>query len=115
MADRPASGRLKHRVAFDRRGTGSDGHGGTSTAFAEQFTCRAAYIHLRGGETVQAARLEGRHPQIIRVRASSSSDQVSTDWRIRDRDTGAVFAIRDIERRDDGMYIDFLAESGVAA
>jgi hypothetical protein len=114
MAKKPGGGDLFEHVGFDKHGTASDGAGGTITAFVEQFTRRAAYIHLRGGETVMAARLAGRHSQIIRVRSDSSTRTVTTDWRISDKRSGAVFNIRDITPSTDRAFIDFLAERGVA-
>lgn len=107
--------RLIESVAFETRETdGDDGGGGVHETWKERFCCRAEYTHMRGGETLQAARMEGRHPQIIRVRAADATRAVTTDWRIRDRRTGDIFNIRDIERRTDRLYIDFLAEKGVA-
>ncbi|WP_421912733.1 phage head closure protein [Mesorhizobium sp.] len=114
MASKPTAGDLFYSVAFDRRGEASDGAGGTTTAFSEQFRCRAAFVHLRGGETVQAARLQGQHPQIIRVRASSLTRGVSGDWQIRDVRNGDVFNIRDITPGLDRQFIDFLCQKGVA-
>lgn len=112
---KPAAGKLFFKVAFDKKGQASDGAGGTTTAFVEQFACRAGYVHLRGGESVQAARLEGQHPQVISVRASSQTRAVTTDWRIRDKRTGDVFAIKDITPGLDRQFIDFLCQKGVAA
>ncbi|RAZ75835.1 phage head closure protein [Mesorhizobium atlanticum] len=111
---KPTAGELLYNVAFDKKGAASDGAGGTTTAFTEQFSCRAAYVHLRGGESVQAARLQGQHPQVIRVRSSSHTRGVTTDWRIRDKRTGDVFNIRDITPGLDRQFIDFLCQKGVA-
>ncbi|OBQ72394.1 phage head closure protein [Mesorhizobium loti] len=112
---KPTAGDLVYRVAFDVKGMASDGAGGTTTAFSEQFQCRAGFVHLRGGESVQAARLQGQHPQIIRVRSSSLTRNVTTDWRIRDVRSGDVFNIRDITPGLDRQFIDFLCQKGVAA
>lgn len=109
------AGDLYYRVAFDKKGTASDGAGGTTAAFAEQFQCRAAFIHLRGGETVMAARLAGQHQQIVRVRSSTDSRQVTAGWRVRDVRSGAVFNVRDVTPSTDRMWIDFLCQSGVAS
>lgn len=114
MAKKPGAGDLYYSVAFDRQGSAPDGHGGRVTTWTEQFACRAAFIHLRGGEGVQAARLENRHPQVITVRRSTQTAQVSAEWRIRDKRTGEVFAIRDIEPQTDRTFIGFLCEKGVA-
>jgi SPP1 family predicted phage head-tail adaptor len=109
-----SAGDLKRRVAFDKRSNASDGAGGTTTAFAEQFVVWAKYIHLRGGESVMAARLDGRHQQIVRVRTSTNTRLITSDWRARDNRNGTVFAIRDVTPTEDGAWLDFLCETGVA-
>ena len=87
MAKQLGAGDLCYRVAFDRRADVDDGYGNTVSGWVEQFQCRAAYRHLRGGEFVMVGRLQGRHSQVIAVRASSQTRQVSTDWRVRDART----------------------------
>ena len=127
MARDSNAGQLFHHVALDRQVTGSDGAGGTVTGWEEQFQCRAGYIHLKGGETVMAGRLEGTHTQIIRVRSSAGTRAITTDWRVRDmRDgewengvpdgtwTGPLFNIRDITPRADRAFLDLLCQKGVA-
>ena len=114
MASRPTANRLKELVAFDLKGEGEDGYGGTATDWAEQFRRRAEFVHLRGGESVQAARLQGQHVQIIRVRASTATWSVTTDWRVRDVRTGDIFNIRDRGPTDDRRFLDFLCQKGVA-
>lgn len=115
MAPYFGAGDLRERVAFDRRVEREDGLGNTVDEWQEQFSVRAGYIHLRGGETVQAARLENRHPQVIRIRASSQSRQITADWRCRDARIGDVFAIRDVTHTVDRKWVDLLCERGVAA
>lgn len=111
----PSALDLVAHVAFERQGTADDGYGGTTTIWMAQFDIRAHVLHLRGGESVQAARLSGQHVQIIRVRSSPAVRGVTTDWRILDlRPGGAVFNIRDIEPSDDRKWIDFLCQKGVA-
>lgn len=109
------AGDLYYRVAFDKRAEVEDGYGNTVSNWVEQFQCRAAYRHLRGGESVMAGRLQGRHTQVIVVRASSQTRQITTDWRVRDARDGTVFNIRDVTVQTDRMFISFLCESGVAA
>lgn len=108
------AGQLIERVAFDKKGTALDGLGGTGAAWVEQFQCRAGYTHLRGGETVLAARLEGTHTIVIRVRSSTETRTITTDWRTRDVRTGKVYNVRDITPTEDRMFLDILAQSGVA-
>ena len=109
------AGDLYYRVAFDKRAEVEDGYGNTVSNWVEQFQCRAAYRHLRGGESVMASRLQGRHTQVIIVRASLQTRQITTDWRVRDARTGDEFNIRDVTVETDRMWISFLCERGVAA
>lgn len=115
MAKKLGAGDLYYRVAFDRRQDLNDGYGNFVAGWQEQFQCRAAYRHLRGGEGVMASRLEGKHTQVITVRASSQTWQITTDWRVRDVRTGEVFNIRDVTVETDRAFIGLLCERGVAA
>lgn len=105
---------LQHRIAFDEPTEVSDGQGGTIQGWQTVLTVWAHYRYLRGGETVQAARLRGRQPVIITVRASSNSRQVQTEWRIRDTRTDTLYNIRGITPTEDRKFLEILAESGVA-
>jgi SPP1 family predicted phage head-tail adaptor len=112
MAMPTGAGSLRERVAFDKKGTASDGGGGTTTAWAEQFQRRAAYVHRNGGEAVMADRLQGRHTLVIRVRADSQTRSVSTNWRARDARVGTVYNIVDVTPTVDRMWVDVLAQTG---
>lgn len=114
MADPLGAGDLYYRVAFDKPVEQSDGQGGTINGWEEHFQCLAHYRFLRGGETVQAARLEGRQPLIITVRSSSETRQVQTQWRIRDARSGTVFQVKAVNPTEDRRFLEILAESGVA-
>lgn len=107
-------GDLDQRVAFEKQSEGSDGAGGTTTAFAEQFVVFAGYKHLRGGEAVMAGRLAGKHSLVMTVWRSPQSLQITTDWRARDARTGDVYNIRDITPTKDRAFLELLCESGVA-
>lgn len=115
MAGKTGAGDLTERIAFDQPGEADDGAGGRTAAFVERSQAYAAYIHLRGGETVMAARLGGKHVQVIRVRASSQTRAVGTDWRIRDVRAGTIYDIQDITPSVDRMWIDFLCQSGAGS
>ena len=72
-----------------------------------------------GGETVEAARLEGRQPVVMRVRYSPDTKQIRTDWRATDVGSGIVYNVRSVVDPNmggpqHGQWIDVLAESGVA-
>ena len=92
--------------------TSADGYGGTVDGWTEQFTARAAFRYLRGGETVQAARLAGTQPVVATVRASSDAASVGAGWKFQDRD-GADYNIRSIIPTDDRLYYEITAERGV--
>jgi head-tail adaptor len=108
------AGQLDENVAFDALDSVADGYGNFQNEFVEQFTIRAGYTWLRGGESIQAARLEGQQPLIVRVRACDDTNRIKPDWRMRDTRTGDVFAIRGITRSLDRGYLDVLVQSGVA-
>mgnify|MGYP003574951648 CR=1 FL=1 len=114
MAKKPSAGQLFYKVAFDAREPIEDEYGNVVEGWQEKFVCRAGFTHLRGGESVIASRLEGKHIQIITVRVSTLSKAVTTDYRARDVRTGETFNIRDITPNLDRQFIDFLVESGVA-
>lgn len=109
------AGRLRERVTFSRRVDQANGYGGTVGDWQDQFTVWAGYTHLRGGETVIAARLENRHPVVIRVRQSTDTLRISADWRAADQRTGVGYAIRDVTADPGGAFIDLLCERGVPA
>lgn len=107
---------LRDRVAFDKHTTADDGYGGTIAAFAEQFVVAAGFQYLKGGESVLSARLTGTQPVIIRVRKSSQTDQIKTDWRARDARAGTVYNIKSIMPAPiNGYFLDIMATSGEAA
>lgn len=108
------AGDLIERVGFQEPVSGSDGQGGTEDGWAERFVYRAGYQRLRGSEPVQAARLSGRQPTVITVRASSQTRGVDVAWRIVDKRSGEIFNIRSREITKDRQFVQFLAESGVA-
>lgn len=109
------AGKLTERVAFDKRVDVEDGHGNTVDDFVEQFRCWAEYKHIRGGESVMQSRLDGKHVQVIRVRASTQVRVVTTDWRIRDTRTEVEFNIRDITFDTSRAWLDFLVDGGGAS
>lgn len=110
-----SAGSLKERVTFAVRSEVDDGYGNTVSGWIEQFQRSAEYVHLRGGETVMASRLQNRHPQVIRVRACSQTRRTTAEWRIKDMRTGIEYAIRDVTLSTDRKWVDFLCERGAVA
>lgn len=108
--------KLYNRLDCQKRQAVDDGYGNTvSGPFTTQFSIRAAFRHLRGGESVMASRLQNRQPTIITVRANSQTRQITADWQLVDARNGTVWAVRDVTPTDDRAYIDLLCERGVAS
>ena len=115
MPRNEGAGQLFYHVGFEKQGTAPDGYGGTTTAWTEQFTCRAAFFNAGGSEAVMAARLEGKTLMRVRVRASSQTRQITTDWRMTDKRTNVVWNIREVDPVTDGRaFILLRVEEGVA-
>lgn len=114
MMAKGGAGRLTERVSLFKRGELDDGYGNTVTDWILQFEAAAGYQHLRGGETVMAARLTNKHPVVVRLRTSAVARQVTADWKVIDKRTGVEYAIRDVTHDVDRQYIDLLCERGVA-
>lgn len=132
MAKPRSAGDLYHRYAFDRRVDIDRGDGVTVGKWQEQLNVRAGVIPLRGGETVIAGRLQGRSAQVVFVRSSAASRQISTDWRMRDVRTGEIVAdpagdmvdgkrwtgvsynVSEITFSEDRAWVDCLGQSGGA-
>lgn len=107
------AGTLRERVAFDKRTTiPNDGAGNTVGPWAEQFTCAAAIVFMKGGEPVMAARLAGVQPVAVTVRRFAQTVTADTAWRIRDARSGAVFNIRSVTPSADRKWIEFTCEVG---
>lgn len=112
------AGALRHRVTFALPDQVQDEYGNVSTGWIEQFTVAANITPRLGGETVEAARLAGKQPVVIRVRQSPDTVRINTDWKATDGD-GHEYNIRTaidpaFGGGQHGYYIDMLAETGVA-
>ena len=110
----PGAGDLRHRVAFERREKISDGAGNTQGQFVEQFQRRAAFLYAGGGESVMAARLEGRGVLKVRVRACAQTRLVTQDWQMRDARAGVAYAIREVDGVTDRQWVYLVVERGIA-
>lgn len=128
MAEKMSAGRLDRLVAFDKPERSDDGHGGIVEGWQEAILAHEAqanYRYLRGGETVQASRLEGRQPIAVTVYNCLAARSIDETWRMRDlRDgdwdsgdnwTGPIYNVRlRGVVSDDRRWIEILVEGGVA-
>jgi head-tail adaptor len=97
----------------------SDEYGNVTTGWVDRFTVNAGVTPRLGGEAVMAARLAGTQPVTIRVRQSIDTKQISADWKATDVNSQVVYNIRTVADADmgnssHGLYLDMMAESGVA-
>lgn len=117
MVKKLGAGDLKYRVDCQKEVPGTDELGNPvpgAGGWATLFSVRAAYLHLRGGEDIMAGRLQGRHTQVITVRSSSKTRQITADWRLTDARDGTVFNVRDVTPETDRMWVSLLCERDVA-
>jgi head-tail adaptor len=77
----PGAGDLRAQVKFSKPDAVPDAYGNVATGWLDMFTVAANITPRLGGETVEAARLAGRQPVVIRVRHSTDTTQIKTDWR----------------------------------
>lgn len=118
---------LQYRVAFDAPEVVPDGYGGTEIGWDTDAAveARAHFRFLRGGETVQGARLEGRQPVVVTIPNSAAARAITSAWRMRDMRAGTIasggqwdgpaFQVRVAPvLSDDRRWLEILVESGVA-
>ena len=108
------AGKLGRRALFQSPEAGRDGYGNEVTgAWVDRFTRWTGVQFLKGGEAVMGARLEGRQPAVMTVRADSETALITPEWRC--VVGGRVYNIREFPRlSDDRLSFEFLSESGVA-
>lgn len=107
-----SSGELRERISFEYRAATDDGYGNPiSGDWTEGYRTAARIQPLRGGEGVQAARLEGRQPFILKIRVSALALTITTDWRAHNTRTGEVYEIRSHANTDEKRkYLELLCE-----
>ncbi len=113
MAAKRSAGSLYDKITFSTITEVPDGNHGFDEVPTD-FTVRANIRYLRGGETVQAARLTGKQPVVVTVRRSSQTAALTTDDGMRDARTGTKYNIRSVVTTDDRQFMEITAESGVA-
>lgn len=108
---------LFEKVAFDAPLDVPDGHGGVEVGWDTDncVNSRADFRYLRGGETVQAARLQGKQPVVVTVPNCEDARAITPGWRMRDLRAATIYNVRSGPvPSDDRRYLEFTVESGVA-
>jgi head-tail adaptor len=119
MPEITGAGDLRQTIVWAEPSGTLDEYGNTQQGWQDRFTLRAQITPRLGGETVEAARLAGRQPVVIRVRNSPDTRLIQTSWKATDADSGIAYNIHAIADPDmggpqHGQWIDVMAESGVA-
>lgn len=121
MARIPSAGELRESVFFQRREETDDGFGNpVSGDFSRWYPAgsggvAAKIVPLRGGEEVQAQRLQGTEFYEIWVRLDSTLSGLTTDDRCVDVRTGTIYNIRAMPNPDmRGRFLALTCEKGVA-
>lgn len=107
------AGKLVESVAFYALTETPDGSGGMVKDWAKQFSTRAHFKYLRGGESVIAARLSGTQPVVVTIRTHSAARQITPEWQMRDTRRGTIYNIRTVIPSDNRQYLELTCESGV--
>jgi head-tail adaptor len=94
------------RFTFERPTEELDDYGVTKQAWEAVIqNCPCDMMNLRGGEAVQASRLDGRQPVVIYIRKPPNSEHITPEWRVRDTRSTAIYEIASIvETEDRGGY-----------
>lgn len=111
------AGRRRERVRFERQAEDSDGRGNPLGDWKTLFPPVSAEIKpVRGNETVEAMRLQGRQVVEIGVPSSRTTREVKTSDRVVNDRSGTTYNIIAIENRDmRNIDLTITAEAGRAA
>lgn len=109
------AGLLNRRVTILKAKSTLDAYGAEVVEWSSFLVCYAEFVHMRGTETVDAARLQGREIFKVKLRRSAKSAEISTEDRLRDERVDQLFQIRSVDAISNQRWIFLVVESGVAA
>src|SRR5262245_14388515 len=90
------AGDLRYRVKFSEPNSVTDEYGNVTTGWLDRFTCRANITPRLGGEAIDAERLAGRQPAIIRVRRTTDTRAIRTSWKATNTADQTVYNINTV-------------------
>jgi len=114
MAARIDAGALVEAVVFDSPVRVADGLGGFDQGWQEQHRCRARFVFSKGGEAIEAARLQGKSVFKLMIRQCAAARSIAPDWRVRDERRTLAYNVREVDTVTDRLWIYVLIEGGVA-
>lgn len=112
----PAAGDLNRRITFQRRTRVTSANGDQTDAWTDVATVAAKVSPLRGGETIQAARLGGTETFEITVYSTVSTRTLTPDDRAVDARSGRKLNLKWAANWDErDRFITLIAEAGSPA
>lgn len=107
----PAIGRLRDRVTFQVEANVADGGGGSELSWTDVVTVWGQFMPERGREQVDGGRLEASLRGVLRVRASSDTEAITTEHRVQiDSVPYNIRSISNPDRRD--RFLEMVIEQG---
>jgi hypothetical protein len=107
------TGKMRERVLFQKRGLDDNndplGDWVTVASQAPDGAWSVEIIRLRGGEAVQAQRLQGLQPVIIGARPCLVTRQLDSAWRAVDARSGQIFEITNANLDETRTWVEVLA------
>lgn len=102
------AGQLDRRVVFLQRS--ADANGSRTGAFVEVVRRNARIAPLKGGESVQAARMAGQQPVIVTVRRDALTAAIDNSYRAQDaRAPYGVWNVTSAILTEDRQWVELLA------
>lgn len=108
------AGKLVERVAFDRPDTVDDGLGGRARSWVQDFDCNAEFRYQKGSEEEDAGGHVGVAEFKVRVRSSSETRRITSEYRMRDVKRSVAYNLREVDNVSDRHWVWFVAENGIA-
>ena len=106
---------FKTNLRFDSREQVADGRGNpVSGEWIERFKRKARIQPRLGGETIVAARLEGKEPVFITVRRDPKTITITSDWRAVEVIGGKVYALQPaVDMAQDNRFLTIQGVAGI--
>lgn len=106
---------LKDRIRIERRrDVVDDGSGNVVGPWEFVANERATIVETIGAESVLAAKLQGHALVYVNIRSSQMAREITTDFRVIDKQTCRTFNVRSAGPDRNSEYIRLLCEYGVA-
>ena len=109
------TGPLRERVTFHPNTSAGDAYGGPGEGYDEASAVNrpAEFIYQRGREAEEHGRATGTAVFKVKVRSSSATRAITTDWRMIDKRRTLQFDITEVDAITDRRWVYLVVENGV--